>query len=57
MVAVEEAVLGNGNAVELEDGQRLQRLGDHDADLACCAAVDSLTVVPVQSEPGVLRSS
>lgn len=38
-------------------GQRLQRLGDHEADLACCAAVDSLTVVPVQSEPGVLRSS
>jgi len=38
-------------------GQRLQRLGDHDADLACCAAVDSLTVVPSQDEPGVLRLS
>ena len=38
-------------------GQRLQRLGDHDADLACCAAVDSLTVVPSQQEPGVLRLS
>jgi len=36
-------------------GQRLQRLGDHDADLACCAAIDSLTVVPSQQEPGVLR--
>jgi len=38
-------------------GQRLQRLGDHDADLACCATVDSLTVVPSQDEPGVLRLS
>ena len=38
-------------------GQRLQRLGDHDADLSCCAAVDSLTVVPSQDEPGVLRLS
>ena len=38
-------------------GQRLQRLGDHDADLACCAAVDSLTVVPSQDDPGVLRLS
>ena len=38
-------------------GQRLQRLGDHDADLACCAAIDSLTVVPSQQESGVLRLS
>ncbi len=38
-------------------GQRLIRLGDHDADFACCAAVDSLTIVPVQAEPGVLRAS
>ena len=38
-------------------GQRLQRLGDHDADLACCAAIDSLQVVPMQREPGVLRAS
>ena len=38
-------------------GQRLERLGDHDADFACCAAVDSLEVVPQQSEPGVLKSS
>jgi 2-phosphosulfolactate phosphatase len=38
-------------------GQRLIRLGDHDADFLCCAAVDSLTVVPIQAEPGVLRAS
>jgi 2-phosphosulfolactate phosphatase len=38
-------------------GQRLIRLGDHDADFACCAAVDSLTIVPLQAEPGVLRAS
>jgi 2-phosphosulfolactate phosphatase len=38
-------------------GQRLIRLGDHDADFACCAAVDSLRIVPVQAEPGVLRAS
>jgi 2-phosphosulfolactate phosphatase len=37
-------------------GQRLIGLGDHDADFACCAAVDSLEVVPVQAEPGVLRA-
>jgi 2-phosphosulfolactate phosphatase len=35
-------------------GQRLIGLGDHDADFACCAAVDSLTIVPLQAEPGVL---
>jgi 2-phosphosulfolactate phosphatase len=38
-------------------GQRLLRLGDHDADFACCAAVDELEIVPVQAEPGVLRAS
>ena len=38
-------------------GQRLIRLGNHDPDFACCAAVDSLQVVPVQAEPGVLRRS
>jgi 2-phosphosulfolactate phosphatase len=38
-------------------GQRLQGIGDHDADFACCAAVDSLAIVPVQAEPGVLRAS
>ncbi|KMM16972.1 2-phosphosulfolactate phosphatase family protein [Synechococcus sp. GFB01] len=38
-------------------GQRLIGLGDHDADFACCAAVDSLQIVPFQAEPGVLRPS
>jgi 2-phosphosulfolactate phosphatase len=38
-------------------GQRLIGLGDHDADFACCSAVDSLQVVPQQFEPGVLRAS
>jgi len=38
-------------------GQRLIRLGDHDADFACCAAVDSLSVVPQQSTAGVLRAA
>jgi 2-phosphosulfolactate phosphatase len=38
-------------------GQRLQRLGDHNADFACCASVDSLKVVPVQTLPGVLQAS
>ena len=38
-------------------GQRLERLGDHDADFACCAAVDSLVVVPQQTEMGVLRAT
>ncbi len=37
-------------------GQRLIGLGDHDADFACCAAVDSLQVVPTQAESGVLRA-
>ena len=34
-------------------GQRLQRLGDHDGDFRCCAAVNSLAVVPTQTQPGV----
>ncbi|MCP9778107.1 MULTISPECIES: 2-phosphosulfolactate phosphatase family protein [unclassified Cyanobium] len=38
-------------------GQRLINLGDHDADFACCAAVDSLQIVPFQAEPGVLKAS
>jgi 2-phosphosulfolactate phosphatase len=38
-------------------GQRLIGLGDHDADFACCAAVDSLQIVPFQAEPGVLQPS
>jgi len=35
-------------------GQRLQRLSNHDADFRCCGAVNSLGVVPMQSNPGVL---
>jgi 2-phosphosulfolactate phosphatase len=38
-------------------GQRLIGLGNHDADFVCCAAVDSLTIVPCQAEAGVLRAS
>lgn len=38
-------------------GQRLIRLGDHDADFRCCAAVDSLEIVPTQGEPGVLQAA
>jgi len=38
-------------------GQRLIGIGDHDADFACCASVDSLQVVPLQAEAGVLRKS
>lgn len=38
-------------------GRRLQRLGDHTADFRCCAEVDVLDIVPVQSEPGVLSRS
>ena len=37
-------------------GQRLIRLGDHDADFRCCAGLDELSVVPTQVEPGVLRA-
>jgi 2-phosphosulfolactate phosphatase len=38
-------------------GQRLIRLGNHDADFHCCAALDTLTIVPMQAEPGVLKVS
>ena len=38
-------------------GQRLMGIGNHDADFACCASVDSLQIVPFQSEPGVLKAS
>lgn len=38
-------------------GQRLIRLGDHDDDFQCCAALDTLTIVPMQAEPGVLKAS
>ena len=37
-------------------GQRLTRLGNHDADFSCCAGLDQLSVVPTQTEPGVLRA-
>jgi 2-phosphosulfolactate phosphatase len=37
-------------------GQRLMGLGNHDEDFACCAALDTLTIVPRQGEPGVLRA-
>ena len=36
-------------------GQRLIRLGDHDADFQCCAGLDQISIVPTQAEPGVLR--
>ena len=36
---------------------RLMGLGNHDADFACCSAVDCLNIVPQQREPGVLRAS
>jgi len=38
-------------------GQRLMGIGNHDADFACCAAVDTLEIVPFQAEPGVLKAS
>lgn len=38
-------------------GQRLIRLGDHDADFRCCAGLDQLNVVPTQVEPGVLKAA
>ena len=37
-------------------GQRLIGLGNHDADFSCCAALDQISVVPTQVEPGVLRA-
>ncbi len=38
-------------------GQRLIGIGNHDEDFACCAAVDTLTIVPRQGAPGVLQAS
>jgi 2-phosphosulfolactate phosphatase len=38
-------------------GQRLIGIGNHDADFACCAAVDNLEIVPVQTQAGVLQAS
>ena len=37
-------------------GQRLIGIGNHDADFTCCAAVDSLTIVPTQTQPGVIQA-
>jgi len=36
-------------------GRRLIGLGDHDADFRCCSELDQLSVVPTQTEPGVLQ--
>jgi len=36
-------------------GQRLLGLGNR-ADLECCAALDTLDVLPKQTEPGVLSA-
>jgi 2-phosphosulfolactate phosphatase len=38
-------------------GQRLIGIGNHDADFACCASVDNLEIVPVQTQAGVLQAS
>jgi 2-phosphosulfolactate phosphatase len=38
-------------------GQRLIGIGNHDADFACCAAVDNLAIVPTQTSPGVLQAA
>ncbi|MFM7547492.1 MAG: 2-phosphosulfolactate phosphatase family protein [Cyanobacteriota bacterium] len=37
-------------------GQRLIGIGNHDADFACCAAIDSLSIVPTQTAPGVIQA-
>ncbi len=37
-------------------GQRLIRIGNHDADFRCCSGLDQLSVVPTQVERGVLRA-
>ncbi|HRD41883.1 MAG TPA: 2-phosphosulfolactate phosphatase, partial [Prochlorococcaceae cyanobacterium AMR_MDS_5431] len=36
-------------------GRRLIRIGNHDQDFRCCAAVDSLDIVPIQVEDGILK--
>ncbi len=38
-------------------GQRLAGIGNHDDDFACCALLDNLSVIPKQSEMGVLIAS
>ncbi len=38
-------------------GQRLAGIGNHDDDFVCCAALDTLTIVPKQVQSGVLCAS
>ena len=38
-------------------GQRLAGIGDHDDDFACCASLDNLSIIPKQTEMGILRSN
>nr|AUG32815.1 2-phosphosulfolactate phosphatase [Paulinella longichromatophora] len=38
-------------------GRRLAKFGNHDEDFRCCAAVDSLDIVPVQTDIGVIKVS
>ncbi len=38
-------------------GQRLAGIGNHDDDFACCSSLDNLSVIPKQTEMGVLRAS
>ena len=38
-------------------GQRLAGIGNHDDDFACCASLDNLSVIPKQTEMGILRSN
>ena len=37
-------------------GQRLAEIANHDDDFSCCAELDTLDVVPLQKEQGVLRA-
>tara|TARA_Y100001970_G_scaffold286901_1_gene410227 strand:- start:14969 stop:15703 length:735 start_codon:yes stop_codon:yes gene_type:complete len=38
-------------------GQRLMNLGEYEEDLICCSQLDNLTVVPKQTELGILKAS
>ncbi len=38
-------------------GKRLTKLGDYEDDFKCCSELDSLDIVPVQVEKGVIRAS
>ncbi len=46
-----------GCLMESTHGKRLQRIGNHHEDFACCSNLDSINVIPFQSEPGVLSST